>query len=887
MSTATTAASSSIPSFYTMDGTTRLNGTEFASGLDTQNLIKALTAKTAAKIDKQKQLQQKAQWKQTMFHSVEDLLQKLSDTYLSYSTNSPTNLMSRSFFDSEQLVSSASSIVTATGSASDAKNVVINSITNLASAAVYTGSAVSVPDIHSTEALGNTVSGSSYLNLSIDGNTYAISLGKLTYGSGVDITKNEDGTVSSSSVQTIADGLNNVLKSIKPDGLTSLYDKVSFSSDNGVFKMTSTDTSATITGASQNFIDGFGMTANLDGQGKIDSYTLGTSAVRDSIASLSTQLSGTTLTVQLDGVSKTISFNQSESSQFGSADSLATFLQGKLNDAYGSGKITVTNDSGKLNFKTADGTSVMSFPSSSDSGVLGTEGLLHIRSGESNRLETDKTLDELVSDGELQRSLVSGTPGADGLHTYSLTVNGKEFTFEGNTELNTVINTINNDQTAGVTISYSQTLNQFRITSDDTGKQGMVNIYDNANGGNLAAALFGGNTEINSGKVDTTSAGTSNYSVSLNGGAAVSLSVTNTASESLADLEKSVQESVDATSLSGKVTVEISSDGTSLTFRSVDGTPLTIASAGTPDILGLGAGKTTNKVAAGQDCKINATVGGTTMDIERETNTFTLDGVSLDILGQTTSPTSPITFSASDNTDDLYKKISDFVDSYNKIIDLVNTDVTQMPTSTGQTNGGGTAYEPLTDDQKKTMTDAQITDWNTKAQQGLLFSDPQLSALQTDIRKAMEGPVDSVGMSLANVGISTGAYDYTSGGKLQISTDKLKAAIKDHPEQLEQLFTNSDGIATRLNNVVSKNIGAYGNAGTLVDVAGSSTLIGTDTSELAQEIKGYSDNIKDFQDQLKTEQETLQAKFTTMETIISKLSSQFSTISNMGAGGGS
>ena len=139
MSTATSAASSAIPSFYTMDGTTRLNGSEFASGLDTQNLIKALTAKTAAKIDRQKQLQQQAQWKQTMYHSVEDLLQKLSDTYLSYSTNSPTNLMSRSFFDAEQLVSSASSIVTATGDASDAKNVVINSISQIASAAVYTG----------------------------------------------------------------------------------------------------------------------------------------------------------------------------------------------------------------------------------------------------------------------------------------------------------------------------------------------------------------------------------------------------------------------------------------------------------------------------------------------------------------------------------------------------------------------------------------------------------------------------------------------------------------------------------------------------------------------------------------------------------------------------
>ena len=125
-----------------------------------------------------------------------------------------------------------------------------------------------------------------------------------------------------------------------------------------------------------------------------------------------------------------------------------------------------------LTFTTpSDSTSVLSFQSSSDSGVLGTGGLLHIRSGESNRLETDKTLDELKSDNELNAPL---TPGTDATDTYSFTVNGKKFTFAGNTELNTVINTVNNDPTANVTISYSQTLNKFRITSDDTGSQGAV-----------------------------------------------------------------------------------------------------------------------------------------------------------------------------------------------------------------------------------------------------------------------------------------------------------------------------------------------------------------------------------------------------------------------------
>ncbi len=139
----TSTVSSAVSSFYSMGGTMRMNGTEFSSGLDTQNLIKALTANISSKIDKQKQMEQKDVWRRDAFRSVEDMLQKFQDTYFSYSTNSSTNIMSKSFFDTEALVSSNSSVVTATGDQSDAGNVVINSISNLATAATYTGGQVS------------------------------------------------------------------------------------------------------------------------------------------------------------------------------------------------------------------------------------------------------------------------------------------------------------------------------------------------------------------------------------------------------------------------------------------------------------------------------------------------------------------------------------------------------------------------------------------------------------------------------------------------------------------------------------------------------------------------------------------------------------------------
>ena len=802
MSTATTS-SSSVSSFYTMNGVTRLNGSEFASGLDTQSLIKALTANTTSKITRQQQLMQKSTWKRDMYREVEDLLQKFSDTYFSYATNSSTNIMSSSFFDSEALTSSNSSVVTATGAAADAGNVEITQIKHLATAASYTGTAVSNTTITSTAALGNTISSGSYLNLKVGDTTYTLSL-----GANIDTTGKKPEEIASS----LAEQLQKAVSSN-----SDLNGKVSFTSTDGKVTMTG----ATITGASQNFIDGLGMTST-DGNA---TYSLSDSIDAANLTSLSDQLAGTSLTVKLDGLTKTITFDKSEldsyittaandaNSENSQIEGVASYLQKKLDDAFGSGKVKVSEldadgkHTGKLSLSVSDNTSVLSFNSASGSGVLGTDGLLHIRSGESNRLELDKTLKELSETNELSPALSSTykitEKDSDGKETqvtgYKFTINGKDFEFDENTELNTIINTINNDTTANVTVSYSQTLNKFRITSDDTGAQGNVIFSDTEGAGNLTGALFGSYDESN--------------------------------------------------------------------------------------------------LSAGQDLTMTANIGGSSQTIIRSTNSFTLDGVTLNVNGTLnadatmeggkltapagTSLDSSIKFSSDNNVDDLYKKISDFVTQYNAIIDKVNTDVSTLPSSNSTSNGGGTSYEPLTDDQKKEMTDTEITEWNTKAKQGLLFSDPQLSSLQTSLRNAMENNVSSVGISLASIGISTEAYDTTSGGKLVIDETALKSALQSEPDKVQQLFTNSDGISQRVKDVINDNIGAYGNSGTLYNVAGSSTMIGADNSQLGNEITDYQTRIKDLQTQLKTEQDNLQAKFTNMETIISKLSDQYNYLSNM------
>lgn len=194
-------------------------------------------------------------------------------------------------------------------------------------------------------------------------------------------------------------------------------------------------------------------------------------------------LSGTTLTVNLNGVAKKISFNESEKDQFSTVEGLKDYMQNQIDKQYGQGKVVVSQTDGKLSFTTTNSSYVFTVQSSSAGKILGENGALKMISGESNRLEYVKTLDQIKD--TLATPLVADDDGK-----YRLNVNGKAFEFTGDTMLGDVISTINRDTEVGVTISYSSVTDQFSVMAKETGAHGRVDIEDVGNG-NLAQALFG------------------------------------------------------------------------------------------------------------------------------------------------------------------------------------------------------------------------------------------------------------------------------------------------------------------------------------------------------------------------------------------------------------
>jgi flagellar capping protein FliD len=587
---------------------------------------------------------------------------------------------------------------------------------------------------------------------------------------------------------------------------------------------------------------------------------------------------------------------------------MRTYLQTALNTAYGAGKITVGNttadgsangtNTGDIFFTTTDTSSVLSINSSDNTNVLNEGCCLKIGAGESNRLELSKTLEQLTTLASGKTEISGLAPGADG---YKINVNGKEFTFAKDTTLSSVISQINNDATANVTIAYSSITNTFNVKADGSGASSKVDISDVSGGGNLASSLFGTEKAIQSSSAITED---STLPTTLSGAAitmtlgGIQKTITFTTGEeaqygTAAGICTYLQTKLDAEFGSGKVSV--TNNGGVLKLATTDiSSDLSIDSSTKPaalDALKIAASSSTASgsyvVNAGQDAKLKVSFdGGTTFtDITRTENTFTLDCVNFNLLG-TTDPNksladTTIKFTSNSNVDTLYKKISDFVNDYNDVVNLINGKVSE-------TKEKDPSYAPLSDEQKAQMTDTQITDWNKHAVKGVLQNDSTLSQISGEMRTVMTSLVDSTNLkALSKIGIATSSYDYdtATNGKLIINETELKKALTEHPGDVAALFTATDpsddkknGISTKLKKVLDVNVGTFGGDGTLIALAGKATNL-ADQSIISKDITDYNKNIKELKSKLSDEQERLWAKFTAMETQLSHLQSQSSWLS--------
>lgn len=262
-------------------------------------------------------------------------------------------------------------------------------------------------------------------------------------------------------------------------------------------------------------------------------------------------------------------------------------------------------------------------------------------------------------------------------------------------------------------------------------------------------------------------------------------------------------------------------------------------------------------------------------------NTYTLDGNTFTFNDNMTIGETYTVNIAKDSTTvkDALKK---FVESYNKLIDDVYGYIGKSPAK----DDDGNTYEPLTNAEKEEMSEDEITKWEEKAKQGVLYNDSTVSTIMSQMRSALYTNVtldDGSKFGIYNLGIKTSS-EWSEHGKLQIDENAFDKAFENNEDAIIKLFTDSDtGMMKKLNSVIDgavKSRGAANTRGTLVRKAGKADSSVTTDSTIYKEMVKMQDRLKELQDRYNTKEEYWWKVFTNMETAMADLNSQTSYISS-------
>ncbi|MDR6726542.1 flagellar hook-associated protein 2 [Paenibacillus amylolyticus] len=250
-----------------------------------------------------------------------------------------------------------------------------------------------------------------------------------------------------------------------------------------------------------------------------------------------------------------------------------------------------------------------------------------------------------------------------------------------------------------------------------------------------------------------------------------------------------------------------------------------------------------------------------------ESNVLTINGITL-TLNAITEPGKPTIISTQNDTTKALETIKSFVNDYNELLATLNSKVNETRYRD---------FPPLTDEQKKEMTENDIKLWEEKAKSGLFKDDGILKTTISDMRMEIMGRLK--GLSAA--GITTGQY--FENGKLYIDEKKLQEALEKNPQEIIDLLQGpssapTTGLFDKLQEVMEKGMGS------LADKAGTSKFDGSLTatfkteSSMGRQLKEFNKQILNLRERLANMENRYYKQFTAMETAMTKYQSQSASL---------
>ena len=592
---------------------------------------------------------------------------------------------------------------------------------------------------------------------------------------------------------------------------------------------------------------------------------LGSALTSDKISRISSTAGNNVFAVEFNGVKRNIVL----SGGFTNIDDLKADLQNKLDEAFGSGKITVEAAGNRLSLETSSTNTLKVsntmnegykaiFNSDLGSGITltGQNNKFRIALG-SEQKEFELTPGEVYADADalaqVIQTLVDGAEFGFGEDKITVKVENNKIVLEST------------DPNVSVSASAAENRGLEAIGLDGPHRSNKLdldaNIYDIRDSFAIPLTIDEQNTEISFVINDQTFSFDSR-TTSMN-------KIMSTVNSNAA---AGVRMSYD--SLNGKFVLESRETGVTTRINAADSSGGLLAS------LSLTAENVT-----GSDASITYDDGiNGEQVITRSTNSFNINGIVFNLkkdfegaaeLSVTSDPTKAV------------ELIKGFVEKYNELLDKINTKLAEKREY---------AYEPLTDEQKDAMTEDEIKRWEEKAKSGLLGGDSLLRAIVTELRNAVISNVEGAGLTLADIGIKSNSW--VDKGKLYVDEEKLKKALAENPTGVFELFTRQSdvsynsavgnasarnerfresGLIYRFYDVIQDNIRTItigGHRGALLEKAGMTGDRSVFNNTLYQQIADYDRKIAELNDELIMKENRYYIQFAQLEKLINDMNSQ-------------
>ena len=232
--------------------------------------------------------------------------------------------------------------------------------------------------------------------------------------------------------------------------------------------------------------------------------------------------------------------------------------------------------------------------------------------------------------------------------------------------------------------------------------------------------------------------------------------------------------------------------------------------------------------------------------------------------------------SVSRDTDKIVDTVKKFMDDYNKLIKELN-DLVSEETSYRE-------YAPLTEAQKKEMSEKEIELWEEKAKKGLLHGDSTITNLLQSMRSILYEKPEGSAYAIYNLGIETGEWE--SKGQLQFSENgetRLRQVLESDASGVQKLFADkTNGLFVKLNKTID---GAAkissASPGALVQMAGVKGKATEKNNTLYRQLLDIESKIETLKDRYESEKTRYWNQFNSMEQLIANMNTQSSYIAQM------